>query len=243
MADGAPTERQADDESAERAPDRVGSGARRPRVPGPGLPLRDRIRALWRRHTPTVLFVELLVVVYALEWVVATAVGAGAYRRLFVASVGPSPGWVLAPFAHAIGDPVHLFSSAVVILVFGPLVERALPGWRYVGFCLVAAYLSLGAQVATYLSGDPRGTLGASGVAMAMVALVAVDAGRRYLDPGARVERWEGGFAGVGLVFLSRQLERDLGLLAPAVGESALVGHLAGSVFGALCALWLAART
>lgn len=202
-----------------------------------------RIGSLLRRHGATALFVELLVLVYVLEWYVAAAVGGGAYERLFVATVEPTPGWVLAPFAHDVADPLHVLSSAVVILLFGPLVERTLPGRRYVGFCLAAAYLSLGVQVATYAVGESRGTLGASGVAMAMVAFVAVDVGRRSLDSASPVERWEAGFAVVGCVLLVRRLERDFGLLAPAVGESAIVGHLAGVGFGALCGLWLLARS
>lgn len=204
--------------------------------------LRRSVRSLLGRHGPTALLVELLVLVYVLEYWVATAVGEEAYEWLFVATIEPSPGWLLAPFAHDLGDPFHLLSSAVAIVMFGPLVEAALSRRRYVGFCLAAAYVSLGAQVATYAVGDPRGTLGASGIAMAVIAFVAVDVGRRWAGPGAEVERAEAGFAVVGWVLLVRQLERDFGVFAPAVAQSALVGHVAGTAFGLLCGLLLAAR-
>lgn len=202
----------------------------------------DVLRSLVRHHGVTVLLVELLALVYVLEWYVADAFGVGTYVYVFVATARPSPGWVLAPLAHTLENPVHLLSSVVVILLYGSLVERTLPRWRYVAFCAGAAYVSIGAQVATYLTGEMRGTLGASGVAMAMVAFVTVDATRRRLRSSDRVDGTEAGFALLGSVLLVRRLERDVGLLAPAVAESALAGHLAGAGFGLAVALWAARR-
>ena len=200
------------------------------------------LSAVADRHTPTVVLVELLIFVYAVEWYVATQFGTAAYEWLFVATVEPTPGWLLAPFAHQIGDPTHLVSSVIVLLVFGQYVQQRFPGWRYAGFCLLAAYFSVGAQVSTYLVGETRGTLGASGIAMAMVAFVAVDVGRRCLESKGGVDRWEAGFATVGWVLLLQRFERDVGVIAPAVDGGAFVGHLAGATVGTLYALWLAGR-
>lgn len=194
------------------------------------------------RHTPTVVLVELLVFVYVVEWYVATRFGGAAYEWLFVASVEPTPGWLLAPFAHQLGHHTHLVSSVIVLLVFGQYVQQRFPGWRYAGFCLLAGYLSVGAQVSTYLFGEVRGTLGASGIALAMVAFVAVDVGRRHVASNGGVDRWDAGFATVGWVLLVQRFERDVGVVTPAVDGGAFVGHLAGVAVGTLCALWLAGR-
>ena len=214
--------------------------------PGQRLSIRSaagrHVRAVLDRHTPTVVLVELLVLVYVVEWYVATRFGREAYEWLFVASVEPTPGWLLAPFAHQVGDPTHLVSSVIVLLVFGQYVQRRFPGWRYAGFCLLAGYLSVAAQVSTYLVGEVRGTLGASGIALAMVTFVVVDVGRRHLASKGGVDRWEAGFATVGGVLLVQRFERDVGMVTPAVDGGAFVGHLAGATVGALCALWLAGR-
>jgi membrane associated rhomboid family serine protease len=185
--------------------------------------------------------VALLSAVFALELLVSGVYGVRAWAYVFLAGAEPTPGWVLAPFAHR--GLFHLLSTASVLLVYGALVETVLGRTAYFGLCVAAAYLSTAAQVVGYVAGAPGiGTLGASGVALALVAFLAVRTllGGRTVRPATDVD-WV--FAVSGVVVVGYILANDfVPGFAPLQG-TAPYGHAAGIAVGIGYALWLVGRT
>lgn len=200
-----------------------------------GAALRGCARWL-RRSRLTLLFCLLLVAVYAVELSLWTSGRFDAFYALFVARQDPSFGWLLAPLAHSPVQENHLVGNVVHLLLFGAVAERRLDDGAYLGVIAASGVASVVTQVAAYVvTGQPAGvgTLGASGVAYALTALVVVDS-LRYQ---AATDRWHG--EGTWLWTLFGVLLMGQAAVEAVVGVPGIsaVGHLVGVLVGASYAL------
>jgi|GEM_PF-1922255 len=188
------------------------------------------------RTRVTLAFCLLLCSVYAVELYLWTTGQFDAFDTLFVARQRPSVGWLLAPLAHSPVQHTHLLGNLAQLLVFGAIAERRLRDEAYLGLIAASGVASIGAQVTTYVvAGDPPGvgTLGASGIAFALTALVVVDS-LRYQEI---TDRWHGETTWFFTLFgglLSGQALLEVVFGVPGVG---VVGHFVGVVVGASFAL------
>ncbi|QLH77664.1 rhomboid family intramembrane serine protease [Halosimplex rubrum] len=190
----------------------------------------------WLRTVPATLFLcGLFVLVFAAEWYVWRRFGYATFVTLFIATPDPSVGWLLASLAHLPTDPRHLVSSVVQLLLFGGVVERRLGRRRFLALAAVAGLATTGAQVAWYVSlgvsGGAAGTLGASGVVLAMTALVVVDSVRYRVATGD----WHGEVTWLWVFFgsvIAGQAVFGLVALAAGTAEVGVVGHLTGVAIG-----------
>ncbi|EMA71663.1 rhomboid family intramembrane serine protease [Halorubrum distributum] len=84
--------------------------------------------------------------------------------------------WVTSVFSHSPGLLYHIIGNSIVILFFGPLVERAVGSKRFVGFFLLSGILAgLGHVLfAIATGGPPTGVLGASGAGFAILGVLTV---------------------------------------------------------------------
>lgn len=190
----------------------------------------------WLGTVPTtVSLCVLFCLVFAAEWYVWQQFGYAAFVRLFVATPEPSVGWLVAPLAHLPTDPRHLLSSVVQLLLFGGVVERRFGRRQFLALAVVSGLTTTAAQVASYVALDATGrgvgTLGASGVVLAMTALVVVDSLRYRLA----TDRWHGEVTWVWVLlgaFVVGQAVLGLADLAAGTARVGVVGHLTGVVIG-----------
>ena len=181
--------------------------------------------------------VTLVTAVFAAQTLVSAAAGADVWTYLFVAGLDPTVGWLLAPLSHR--GPWHFLSNLTVLVVYGALAETVLSRRVYLRFLVGAAYLSTAAQVASYAAGAPgRGTLGASGVALGLVAYLTM---RTLLGerPATDVD-WVFALSG-GFVVLYHLANDFLPGFAPLSGTGPY-GHAAGIAAGLALALWEVGR-
>ncbi len=189
------------------------------------------------RKRVTLGVIVLLAVVFAFERAVLWLYGPRAWGYLFLAGGDPSPGWLLAPFAHR--DLPHLGTTAGVVLVYGALVERRLGPVTYLGFYVAAGYASTAAQLGAYLGGGPGlGTLGASGAALGLVALFSTVTvlGRVWGRRGGRGtgRSVETLFAATGVVVVALVVANDFLPAVALESGTAPLGHLGGMLAGLL---------
>jgi membrane associated rhomboid family serine protease len=185
--------------------------------------------------------VSFLLAAFAVELAVWWAFGPATWESLFVATVEASPAWVLAPFAHR--GVAHLLTTVSVIVVYGALVETALPAAAFLTFYVAAGYASTAAQLAASLGGTTSpGTLGASGAALALVALFTTTVLVARVRNPATVTSIELLFAGTGLVIAAVVLANDFVAGVQVARGTAPYGHLGGLltglVFGLQVARW-----
>jgi len=180
----------------------------------------------------TLAFCLLLCLVFAVELYVWHFVGFAPFVRLFVARQRPSVGWLLAPLAHAPEQWTHLVSNVGQLLVFGGIAERRLRRERYVVFLAVSGLATTAAQVTSYAvvgaAARGFGTFGASGIALALAALVVVDSSRFRLATG----RWYGEVTWVWALMGAFVVSRAFLDLFVAGSEVGVVGHLTGVLIG-----------
>jgi membrane associated rhomboid family serine protease len=134
---------------------------------------------------------------------------------------------VFAPVLHASGD--HLVSTLVWVVPFGYFCERRRPWQDYVGFVVVAGFLTttLVPTLFVVLGVAPGLGIGGSGVTHALVGREAT-ARLRALPQWRSLSRVEGGILAVAVVGLGLNL---LGFLNPPTRAS-IVGHATGLVVG-----------
>jgi len=172
----------------------------------------------------------VLAFVFAVERFVLLLSGPRTWAYLFLAGADPSPGWLLAPFAHR--DITHLVTTAGVVLVYGALVETRLPSATYAGFYVAAGYASTASQLGAYLSGGGGfGTLGASGAALALVTFhttvtLADHVRGRESQSAATV------FAATGVVVVALVLANDFLASVAFEAGTAPFGHMGGLLTG-----------
>lgn len=187
------------------------------------------------RKRVTLGVVSLLLAVFALELAVWWAYGPASWGYLFLADLDPSPAWLLAPFAHRSIE--HLLTTASVVVVYGALVEATYPAGTVLAFYLAAGYASTAAQLGEYVGGAPSlGTLGASGAALALVALFSTTILVRRLraTPVTPVEVL---FAASGIVIIGLLLANDFLPGVRFAAGTAPYGHLGGVLAGLLFGL------
>jgi len=145
------------------------------------------------RGNMTFLFLALMWVTFALQFVVSTVVG------LFVPAAAPGGSlwravfvldathpeyvwtWLTSVFSH--GGFAHIAFNSIALYFFGPVVERYVGSRKFTALFLGAGALAGLTQVAAmHLMGGPlTGVLGASGAIMAVLGLLTV------LNPGLKV--------------------------------------------------------
>lgn len=135
--------------------------------------------------------------------------------------------WLIAVFAH--GSVFHIFSNAIVLYFFGPLVEQRTGSKAFTALFIVSGIVAGFTQIGIgALMGDPTPVLGASGAILAIMGVLTV------LNPGLRVYLYflipvplwllTLGFAGFS-VFM-------IGVGGAGGGGIANFAHLAGLVIG-----------
>jgi membrane associated rhomboid family serine protease len=134
---------------------------------------------------------------------------------------------VFAPVLHASGD--HLVATLVWVVPFGYLLERRRPWQDYVGFVVVAGFLTttLAPFVFVVLGVSAGLGIGGSGVAYALVGREAT-ARLRSVPRWRSFSRVEWGMLAVAVVGL---LLTFVSFLDPPAGTS-VVGHATGLVVG-----------
>jgi membrane associated rhomboid family serine protease len=175
--------------------------------------------------------VGFLVVVFVFELAVARTLGARVWQYLFLASGEPTPGWVMAPFAHR--NLRHLATTVAVVLLYGALVEGLLPPAEYLLFYVAAGYASTAAQLGEYLGGTPGlGTLGASGAALGLVTLFGTTIGLAAARGGRGPSFVESLFALTGVVIVALLLLNDFVPGVQFAAGTAPYGHAGGMLSG-----------
>ena len=179
------------------------------------------------------LFLAIILVVFALEWVVLLFAGQDAFRALFVlTSANPLYvwTWVTSVFSHDPFNFTHIFGNGIVLFFFGPFLERRIGSKRFAILFLVSGMVAGLGQIAFgFLIGNTvSGVLGASGAIMAIMGVITV------LNPDLRVYLYfllpvpiwvlTFGYAGLSL----------LGVVAQGnvLGNVAHAAHLLGLVIG-----------
>lgn len=186
-------------------------------------------------------------VVYLAQVATVVRVGSGAHVFWFLATAAPSPGWLLAPFAHA--SPGHAATNAVLTGLFGGLVVSLAGRRTFLGLFAVASYLAVaGSVLLAALGALSGGIAGASAAGFAFVGYVAVRS-RGVLSSGSAGHPAGGGThrrrvaaAGVGLglvAVVGVQVAADLSALGGLEGVAAAYGHLVGAAVG-VAAAWRA---
>jgi membrane associated rhomboid family serine protease len=180
--------------------------------------------------------VAVLLVVFGFELLVLYTMGAGSWQYLFLASGDPSPGWVMAPFSHR--DLGHLATTAVVVVVYGALLEARLPAVDYVAFYVAAGYASTVAQLGEFVGGAPGlGTLGASGAALGLVTLFTTTTFAASARGDADPSDVEVVFAVTGTVVVALLLANDFLPGVEFAAGTAPYGHAGGMLAGVLYGL------
>jgi membrane associated rhomboid family serine protease len=136
---------------------------------------------------------------------------------------------VFAPVLHASGD--HLVGTLVLVVPFGYLCERRRPWPDYVGFVVVAGFLTttLVPVVFVVLGVAPGLGIGGSGVAYALVGREAT-ARLRSLPRWRSFARGEWGV----VLFVSAGLALALLSLVDPPARTGVVGHATGLVVGVI---------
>jgi membrane associated rhomboid family serine protease len=138
------------------------------------------------RGNMTFVFLGLMFITFATQWVVTFLFGPRVYASLFI--LRPTHleyvwTWVTSIFAHSRVNFFHILINAVVIFFFGRLVEDYIGSRNFTLLFLGSGILAgLGnAAIELLRVGYPAGVLGASGAALAIMGVLTV------LNPSLRV--------------------------------------------------------
>lgn len=174
----------------------------------------------------------LFVLFFRIEQNVAYLLGLPSARRLvgldsFAVEL---PLYALAPFVHV--TPNHLVGTLVLFVPFGYLLERRTSGAEYVGFVVLAGYLTTTfVPLLFLLAGAPVGQgIGASGLTNALVAREAAVRGRWVVQRRSLSRRQWTVVVLVSAVFLIEVV----GLVTGEPPGTSVVGHAVGLVVGVL---------
>ncbi|TKX42917.1 rhomboid family intramembrane serine protease [Halorubrum sp. SD690R] len=160
-------------------------------APGGGGGVVDRVKRRVDRETGTGGFVSFfrnnatyaillaMWVTFVAQWVALFVGGQSLHNTLFVLqseAVTSVWTWVTSVFSHAPGQLFHIIGNSVVILFFGPLVERAVGSKRFAAFFFGAGIAAgLGHVLfAIATNAPPTGVLGASGAGFAILGVLTV---------------------------------------------------------------------
>jgi len=113
------------------------------------------------------------------QWVVTLTLGEAAHSQIFVLrsdAVLNVWTWVTSVLSHSRLQLFHIIGNSIVILFFGPLVERAVGSRRFVAFFFASGILAgLGHVLFAIATGAPTtGVVGASGAGFAILGVLTV---------------------------------------------------------------------
>lgn len=200
-----------------------------------GPSIADAVRWLGAQRV-TLGTIILLLAVFVFEQFVWTAYGFDVVAYTFAAGRRPSPGWILAPFAHQ--SLLHLSSSALVVLTYGALVEADIGGLAWFRLYVLAGYVATATQILAYWLGAPgTATLGASGAALGLTAFYAATSVSDRMQTGHWTERYDGIFTVTAVVIVAVLLVNDFSRVSLATG-TAPYGHVGGILSGLAVAWW-----
>lgn len=175
-------------------------------------------------------FLTIIGFVYICQLLVIGLFGDRAHQTLFVLT-SENPEflwtWFSSIFAHSLTTPMHIIGNSIVLLFFGPLLERTIGTRRFIGLFLSAGVLAGISQIMFgFLINDPAtGVLGASGAIMAILGVLTIYKPRLsvYLYFILPIPLWliTTGYAGFSI----------LGALT-SFGSIAHMAHLMGLVIG-----------
>lgn len=196
------------------------------------------------RGNVSYLFLALMWVTFALEWIVLLFGGYEAFATLFVLRSNHPLyvwTWITSIFAHSPTNFFHIVGNSIVLYFFGPLVERYVGSRKFAALFLAAGVLAglghigvhnLSAVLGLFNTVNPTGVLGASGAVFAVLGVLTV------LNPDLRIYLYffipiplwlfTLGFAALSVVFFL-----DSGIASSAgQGGVAHFAHLVGLVIG-----------
>lgn len=139
---------------------------------------------------------------------------------------------VVAPVLHASGD--HLVATLVWVVPFGYFLERRRPWQDYVGFVVVAGFLTTTLVPVLFVVGGVSSGLGigGSGVAYALVGREAT-ARLRSVPQWRSLSRTEGAILVIAVIGLALHL---VSFVDPPAGAS-VVGHATGLLVGVVAGI------
>ncbi|WP_123619398.1 rhomboid family intramembrane serine protease [Halorubrum sp. CSM-61] len=116
---------------------------------------------------------------FVAQWVALFVGGRALHDTLFVLqsdALGNVWTWATSVLSHSPGVLFHIIGNSIVILFFGPLVERAVGSKKFVAFFFGAGILAgLGHVLFAIATGAPTtGVLGASGAGFAILGVLTV---------------------------------------------------------------------
>jgi len=137
------------------------------------------------RGNMTYVFLGIMWITFALQWLVLFTLGPTAHNQIFV--ISPEHPlyvwtWVTSIFSHNPGGLFHIAGNSIVIFFFGRLVEDYVGSKEFTALFLVSGIVAgLGQMGLSLAMGSSTGALGASGAALAILATLTV------LNPSLRV--------------------------------------------------------
>ncbi|GAA0720227.1 membrane associated rhomboid family serine protease [Halorubrum trapanicum] len=131
------------------------------------------------RNNATYAILLAIWVTFVAQWVALFVGGEALHDQLFVLQPDALANvwtWVTSVFSHAPGVLFHIVGNSIVILFFGPLVERAVGSKRFVAFFVLSGMIAgLGHVLFGIATGAPPvGVLGASGAGFAILGVLTV---------------------------------------------------------------------
>ncbi|TKX57421.1 rhomboid family intramembrane serine protease [Halorubrum sp. SS7] len=131
------------------------------------------------RNNATYALLLAMWVTFLLQWTVTLTLGEAAHSQIFVLrseAVGNVWTWATSVLSHSRVGLFHIIGNSVVILFFGPLVERAVGSKKFVAFFFLSGMLAgLGHVLfAIATNAPPTGVLGASGAGFAILGVLTV---------------------------------------------------------------------
>jgi len=184
------------------------------------------------------LFLAIMWIVYALQWIVRLTFGVELYSDVFVLRSDQVLfvwTWLTSIFSHSLASFFHIVGNSIVLYFFGPLVERYIGSRRFAGLFVAAGVLAGLSHVGVSFllsPGVPTGVLGASGAIFAVLGVLTV------LNPNLKiylyflipVPLWlfTLGFAFISVVFFIQPQASA----AAGQGNVAHFAHLVGLVIG-----------
>lgn len=131
------------------------------------------------RGNATYALLAAMWITFLAQWAVTLLFGEAAHSQIFVLrsdAIGNVWTWVTSVLSHSRFGLFHIIGNSIVILFFGPLVERAVGSRRFVGFFFASGILAgLGHVLFAIATGAPTtGVLGASGAGFAILGVLTV---------------------------------------------------------------------
>jgi hypothetical protein len=131
------------------------------------------------RGNATYALLAAMWITFLAQWVVTLTLGDAAHSQIFVLrsdAVLNVWTWFTSVLSHSRLQLFHIIGNSIVLLFFGPLVERAVGSRRFVAFFFASGILAgLGHVLFAIATGAPTtGVVGASGAGFAILGVLTV---------------------------------------------------------------------